>query len=183
MILDAVTIEILSVPLTFPTFDVAVTFAFNSSFETGSFWFTSISVAETSYSSLNLLTFTVTSTVFLLPSGYVTSTTPVLVPGDVTIGGVFHVAFVPSGNPALSTLEFASGISPLRVCCGISLGIFFVLIEETVIFADLSLTFPTLSSARIFKINSLLGVFSGSLSTSCFPDLNLIECVALSYSK
>ena len=104
--------EILSVPFTFPTFEVAVTFAFKSSFVTGVFWFTSISVAKTSYSSLSLLTFTVTSTVSLLPSGYVTSTTPVLVPGTVTVGGVFHVTFVPSGNPALSTLAFGSGTCP-----------------------------------------------------------------------
>ena len=58
-----------------------------------------------------------------------------------------------------------------------------MLIEDTVIFAALSLTFPALSSTRIFKLNSLLGVFSGSFSTSRFPDLNLIELVALSYSK
>ena len=64
------------------------------------------------YSSLNLLTFTVTSTVSLLPSGYVTSTTPVVVPGTVTTGGVFHVTFVPSGNPALSTLALGAGTCP-----------------------------------------------------------------------
>ena len=69
MISGAVTSEILSVPLTLPTFEVAVTLAFKSSFVTGVFWFTSIGVPVTLYSSLNLLTFTVTSTVSLLPSG------------------------------------------------------------------------------------------------------------------
>ena len=112
LIVGAVTVEILSVPLTFPSFKVAVTFAFKSSFVTESFWFTTISSPDTLYSSLNLLTFTVTSTVSLLPSGYVTSTTPVVVPGTVTVGGVFHVTVVPSGNPALSTLALGSGTFP-----------------------------------------------------------------------
>ena len=59
---EAITFEILSVPLTFPTFDVAVTLAFRSSFVTGMFWFTSICAPETSYSSLSLRTFTVAVT-------------------------------------------------------------------------------------------------------------------------
>ena len=37
LIVGAVTVEILSVPFTFPSFEVAVTFAFKSSFVTGSF--------------------------------------------------------------------------------------------------------------------------------------------------
>ena len=60
---------------------------------------------------------------------------------------------------------------------------FFSLIEYTVILAVFSIIFPALSSARIVNENSLLGVFGDSFSTSCFPSLNLIEFVFLSYSK
>ena len=86
------TFEILSVPSIFPTFDIAVTLAFNSSFVTGVFWFTTISFPATSYSSLSAQTFTATLTASLLPSGYVTVTTPTLSPGPcVVLGFVSHV--------------------------------------------------------------------------------------------
>ena len=85
------TFAILSVPLTFPSFDVAVTLAFKSSFVTGVFWFTSISVAVTLYSSLSLFTLTFTFTVSFEPSLYVTSTTPSFSPGVFVSGVVFQV--------------------------------------------------------------------------------------------
>ena len=80
-------------------------------------------------------------------------------------------------------LFLASGTSPLSTVWTFGSGEFFVLIEEMVIFAVLSLTFPALSSARIINENSFDGVPVGSFSTSCFPSLNLIEFVFLSYSK
>ena len=101
-------------------------------------------------------------------------------------GGVlsFHVNVVPLGNPStLPMLSLAFGSDPLSTVCSLAAGVFFVLIEDTVIFTVVSLTFPALSSARIVNVNSLLGVFTGSFSTSCFPALNLIEFVVLSYSK
>ena len=82
--------EILSVPFVFPTFEVAVTFAFKSSLVTGSFWFTSISAPLTSYSELNSFTVTFTLTVSFEPSLYVTSTTPSFSPGVVVTGVVFQ---------------------------------------------------------------------------------------------
>ena len=84
------TVEILSVPLTFPTFDVAVTLAFRSSFVTGVFWFTSISEPVTSYSELISFTVTFTFTVSFEPSLYVTSTTPSFSPGVFVFGVVFQ---------------------------------------------------------------------------------------------
>ena len=84
------TVEIFSVPLAFPTFDVAVTLAFRSSFVTGVFWFTSINEAVTSYSELNSFTVTFTVTVSFEPSLYVTSTTPSFSPGVVVTGVVFQ---------------------------------------------------------------------------------------------
>ena len=80
-------------------------------------------------------------------------------------------------------LFFASGTAPLSTVCRSGVGLFFSLIEYTVIFAVLSLTFPALSSARIVNENSFVDVPVGSFSTSCFPALNLIEFVVLSYSK
>ena len=68
-IVGAVTVEILSVPLTFPTFEVADTTSFNLSLDTGSFWLTSISVATRLYSSLSLRTLTVTFRVSFEVSG------------------------------------------------------------------------------------------------------------------
>ena len=80
-------------------------------------------------------------------------------------------------------LFLASGTAPLSTVWTFGCGAYFVLIEDTVIFAVFSLIFPALSSARIVNVNSLLGVFTDSFSTSCFPALNLIEFVVLSYSK
>ena len=84
------TFAILSIPLTFPTFDVAVTLAFKSSFVTGVFWFTSINELVTSYSELNSFTVTFTVTVSFEPSLYVTSTTPSFSPGVIVTGVVFQ---------------------------------------------------------------------------------------------
>ena len=84
------TFEILSVPLTFPSFDVAVTLAFRSSFVTRVFWLTSIGAPVTLYSSLSLFTLTFTFTVSFEPSLYVTSTTPSFSPGVFVSGVVFH---------------------------------------------------------------------------------------------
>ena len=84
------TFAILSVPLTFPSFDVAVTLAFKSSFVTGVFWLTSIGAPVTLYSSLSLFTLTFTFTVSFEPSLYVTSTTPSFSPGVVVTGVVFQ---------------------------------------------------------------------------------------------
>ena len=84
------TVEILSVPLAFPTFDVAVTLAFKSSFVSGVFWFTSINEPVTSYSELNSFTITFTVTVSFEPSLYVTSTTPSFSPGVIVTGVVFQ---------------------------------------------------------------------------------------------
>ena len=109
---EAVTVEILSVPLMFPTVDVAVTLAFKSSFVTGVFWFTSIGAPVTSYSELSSFTVTFTFTVSFEPSLYVTSTTPSFSPGVVVTGVVFHVYVVPSGNPEVFTLVPASGVTP-----------------------------------------------------------------------
>ena len=109
----AVTVEILSVPLTFPTFEVADTTVFNLSLDTWSFWLTSISVAARLYSSLSARTFTVTLTVSFDPSGYVTVTTPAFSPGPVVVLGVVaHVYVVPAGKLVLFTLVPASGASP-----------------------------------------------------------------------
>ena len=69
-----------------------VTAAFNSSFDTDSFWFLVILVPVGAYSSANLRTFTVTFTVSFDPSGYVTVTTPAFSPGPVVLlGVVVHV--------------------------------------------------------------------------------------------
>ena len=86
----ASTFAILSVPVTFPTFDIAVTFAFKSSFVTGVFWFTSINEPVTSYSELSSFTVTFTFTVSFEPSLYVTSTTPSFSPGVFVFGVVFQ---------------------------------------------------------------------------------------------
>ena len=112
-IVGAVTIEILSFPLTLPTFEVADTTVFNLSLDTWSFWLTTISVASRLYSSLSARTFTVTFTVSFEPSGYVTVTTPAFSPGPVVVLGVVsHVYVVPAGNPFLLILVPASGVSP-----------------------------------------------------------------------
>ena len=71
----------------------------------------------------------------------------------------------------------------MSTVCGSGVGLFFSLIDDTVIFAVFSLIFPALSSARIVNENSFDCVPVGSFSTSCFPALNLIEFVVLSYSK
>ena len=77
------------------------------------FWFTSINDPTTSYSELNSFTVTMTLTTSLLPSGYVTVTTPALSPGpSVVLGTVVHVYVVPSGKLVLSTLVPASGVAP-----------------------------------------------------------------------
>ena len=69
-----------------------VTAAFNSSFDTKSFWFLTILVPVGSYSSLSFFTFTVTLTASFEPSGYVTVTTPAFSPGpSVVLGFVSHV--------------------------------------------------------------------------------------------
>ena len=81
------------------------------------------------------------------------------------------------------TLSSAFGTCPLSTVCWSGVGVFFSLIEYTVIFAVFSLIFPALSSARIVNVNSLLGTFTDSFSTSSFPALNLIEFVVLLYSK
>ena len=87
--------------------------AFKSAFDTESFWFLTISVAVGSYSSLSFLTFTVTSTKSIEPSGYVTITTPAFWPGPVVVLGiVLQVYDVPSGNPFLLILVPASGVAP-----------------------------------------------------------------------
>ena len=101
----------------------------------------------------------------------------------LTTGVSFHATLVPLGKSVLSTLSSASGTVPLSTVWTFGSGVFFALIEEIVIFAVLSLIFPALSSARIVNENSCDGVPIGSFSTSCFPALNLIEFVFLSYSK
>ena len=106
------TFEILSAPSTFSTFDVAVTLAFNSSFVTGVFWFTSIGAPVTSYSELSSFTVTFTFTVSFEPSLYVTSTTPSFSPGVVVTGVIVQAYLVPSGNPEVFTLVAASGVTP-----------------------------------------------------------------------
>ena len=80
-------------------------------------------------------------------------------------------------------LSLAFGSDPLSTVCSLASGVFFVLIEEIVIFAIFSFTFPALSSARIVNENSFDCVPVGSFSTPSFPALNLIEFVVLSYSK
>ena len=113
LIVGAVTVEILSVPLILPTFEVADTTVFNLSLDTWSFWLTTISVAERLYSSLSARTFTVTFTVSFEPSGYVTVTTPALSPGPVVVLGVVaHMYVVPAGKLVLFTLVAASGVAP-----------------------------------------------------------------------
>ena len=106
------TFKILSVPSTFPTFDLAVTLAFKSSFVTGVFWFTSISEPVTSYSELSSFTVTFTVTVSFEPSLYVTSNTPTFSPGVFVSGVVVQAYLVPSGKFVLSTLVAASGVAP-----------------------------------------------------------------------
>ena len=109
-----------------------------------------------------------------------------MIPGVVFVSGFStHVYVVPLGKPSVLILPSALGSLPcfaVEAGC-FAVGVFFALIEDTVIFADLSLKFPALSSTRMFKVNSLFGVFSGSFSTVCFPALNLITLVKLSYSK
>ena len=113
LIVGAVTVEILSVPLILPTFEVADTTVFNLSLDTWSFWLTTISVAERLYSSLSARTFTVTFTVSFEPSGYVTVTTPALSPGPVVVLGVVaHMYVVPAGKFVLFTFVAASGVAP-----------------------------------------------------------------------
>ena len=90
-----------------------VTAAFSSSFDTESFWFLVILIAVGSYSPFSARTFTVTFTVSVESSGYVTVTTPALSPGPVVVlGAVAHVYLVPAGNPFLLILVPASGVAP-----------------------------------------------------------------------
>ena len=91
---------------------VALTAPFNISDVTFAFWFTSICVPVAVYSSLTFLTVTFTVTTSFDPSGYVISTSPVVEPGVLTTGGVFHVTVVPSGNPRLFTLSSGFGTCP-----------------------------------------------------------------------
>ena len=112
LIVGAITVEILSVPLTFPTFEVADTTVFNLSLDTWSFWLTTISVAARLYSSLSARTFTVTLTVSFEPSGYVTVTTPTFSPGPVVVLAVVaHAYCVPVGKLFLLILVPASGVA------------------------------------------------------------------------
>ena len=107
------TVEILSVPFAFPFTATAVTFAFKSSFDTEASWLTTISAPVTLYSSLNLRTSTVTFTVSVEPSGYVTVTLPALSPGPVVVLGVIaHMYVVPVGKLVLFILVAASGVAP-----------------------------------------------------------------------
>ena len=90
-----------------------VTAAFKSSFVTAVFCSLVIFVPVGTYSSANLRTFTVTFTVSIESSGYVTVTTPALSPGPVVVLGVVaHVYLVPAGNPFLLILVPASGVTP-----------------------------------------------------------------------
>ena len=91
---------------------VALTAPFNISDVTSAFWFTSICVPVAVNSSLTFLTVTFTVTTSFDPSGYVISTSPVVEPGVLTTGGVFHVTVVPSGNPCLFTLSSGFGVCP-----------------------------------------------------------------------
>ena len=69
------------------------------------------------------LTGTVTSSV--VPSGYVTNTTPVVSPFAVVVGSVFHATCVFSGNfLSLAILAFASGTTPLSTVCGTGVGLY-----------------------------------------------------------
>ena len=71
------------------------------------------SLASGVYVSACLRTFTVTFTVSVEPSGYVTVTLPALSPGPaVVLGVVTHVYVVPAGNPFLLILVPASGVAP-----------------------------------------------------------------------
>ena len=72
-----------------------------------------ILVAVGTYSPFSARTFTVTFTVSVESSGYVTVTTPALSPGPVIVLGIVaHVYLVPAGNPLLFTLVPASGVVP-----------------------------------------------------------------------
>ena len=94
MIVDVPAFVVLIVPTGVTDFTLLlpllliVTAAFNSLFDTDSFWFLVILVAVGAYSSANLRTFTVTFTVSFEPSGYVTVTTPAFSPGPVVVLGV-----------------------------------------------------------------------------------------------
>ena len=105
------TFEIFVLPFS-PCALVALTAPFNISDVTSAFWFTSICVPVAVNSSLTFLTVTFTVTTSFDPSGYVISTSPVVEPGALTTGGVFHVTVVPSGNPCLFTLSSGFGVCP-----------------------------------------------------------------------
>ena len=48
---------------------------------------------------------------------------PVVAPGVVTVGGVFHLTVVSAGKPVFSTLPSASGTCPLSTVCGLAFGL------------------------------------------------------------
>ena len=66
---------------------------------------------------------TVTSSV--VPSGYVTTTTPLVAPFVVVVGGVCHSTLVFAGNGlSVVILVSAFGTTPLSTVCGTAVGLF-----------------------------------------------------------
>ena len=86
---------------------------------------------------------TVTSSVVV--SGYVTNTTPLVVPFVVVVGSVFHATLVFAGNGlSVVILVSAFGTTPLSTVCGTAVGLYisFCAVGTVIVVLSLASLFP-----------------------------------------